>query len=139
MRTRSNRVSFLKKKLSNSIGFPFRHILTETMIQQELEAEGVSYRKRLYTPIITLWIWLCQVIDKDKSCKNAISRIVSYLVAQGETPPSTDTGALTVRRASDLRRDSFYAYFAAQVSIYMNSTKRSCGVDTVSSLLMVPP
>ena len=93
MRTRSNRVSFLKKKLSNSIGFPFRHILTETMIQQELEAEGVSYRKRLYTPIITLWIWLCQVIDKDKSCKNAISRIVSYLVAQGETPPSTDTGA----------------------------------------------
>lgn len=93
MRTISNRVSILKEKLSNSIGFLFRHILTETMIQQELEAEGVSYRKRLYTPMITLWTWLCQVIDKDKSCKNAVSRIVSYLVAQGETPPSTDTGA----------------------------------------------
>ena len=93
MRTRSNRVSVLKEKLSNSIGFPFRHILTETMIQQELEDEGVSYRKRLYTPVITLWTWLCQVLDKDKSCKNAVSRIVSYLVAEGETPPSTDTGA----------------------------------------------
>jgi hypothetical protein len=63
------------------------------MIQQELEDEGVSYRKRLYTPVITLWTWLCQVLDKDKSCKNAVSRIVSYLVAEGETPPSTDTGA----------------------------------------------
>jgi hypothetical protein len=93
MRTISNRVSVLKEKLSNSIGFLFRHILTETVIQQELEAEGVSYRKRLYTPVITLWTWLCQVIDKDKSCKNAVSRTTSYLVAEGETPPSTDTGA----------------------------------------------
>jgi hypothetical protein len=90
---KSNGVAILKEKLSNSMGLPFGDVLTETMIQQTLEDEGVSYRNRLYTPMITLWTWLCQVIDKDKSCKNAVSRITSYLAASGETPPSTDTGA----------------------------------------------
>jgi hypothetical protein len=90
---KSNRVAILKEKLSNGMGLPFRDVLTETMIQQTLEDEEVSYRNRLYTPMITLWTWLCQVIDKDKSCKNAVSRITSYLAASGETPPSTDTGA----------------------------------------------
>jgi hypothetical protein len=90
---KSNRVTILKEKLSNSMGLPFRDVLTETMIQQTLEDEEMSYRNRLYTPMITLWTWLCQVIDKDKSCKNAVSRITSYLAASGETPPSTDTGA----------------------------------------------
>ncbi len=54
-----------------------------------------------------------------------------------EKHPLPVTQELTVRHASDSRRDSFYAYFAAQVSIYINR-KKSCGVDVVSSLLMVP-
>ena len=41
--------------------------------------------------IITVWTWLHQALDKDKSCKNAVSRIVSCLAAH--TPPSTNTGA----------------------------------------------
>jgi len=89
----NNRVAVLKEKLSNSMGLPFGHVLTETMIQQTLEDEEVSYRNRLYTPMVTLWTWLCQVIDKDKSCKNAVIRITSYIAASGETPPSTGTGA----------------------------------------------
>ena len=89
----NNRVAVLKEKLSNSMGLPFGHVLTETMIQQILEDEEISYRNRLYTPMVTLWTWLCQVIDKDKSCKNAVIRITSYIAASGETPPSTGTGA----------------------------------------------
>jgi hypothetical protein len=89
----NNHVAVLREKLSNSIGFPFREILTETMIQQALQDEGISYRERLHTPMITLWTWLHQVLDKDKSCKKAVSRIVSYLVACGNTPPSANTAA----------------------------------------------
>lgn len=89
----NNRLAILREKLSNSMGLPFGDVLTETMIQQALEDEEMSYRNRLYTPMITLWTWLCQVIDKDKSCKNAVIRVTSYLAASRETPPSTDTGA----------------------------------------------
>jgi hypothetical protein len=89
-------VTILRNKFNNGIFFPFQEILNETMIQQILQEENIKYRQRLYTPLITLWIWLRQVLDKDKSCKNAVSGVMSQLVSAG-TPadqiPSTDTGA----------------------------------------------
>ena len=90
-------VTILKEKLSNGIGFPLSDILTETIIQQALKDEQMKYRERLYTPMITLWTWICQVLNKDKSCKNAVSLIISYVTGHApvlkEKTPSTDTGA----------------------------------------------
>lgn len=88
-------VTTLRSKFSNGIFMPFHQVLNETMIQQALQEENIEYRQRLYTPFITLWIWLCQVLDKDKSCKNAVSNTISYLVSAGviDKIPSADTGA----------------------------------------------
>ena len=97
--TIGNRVAILREKFSQSIGLPFAEILTESEIEQALEDEGITYRKRLFCPIVTLWAWISQVLDKDKSCKKAASRVISYLVAEGMTPPSTDTGAYCKARA----------------------------------------
>jgi len=86
-------VAILKEKLFNGIGFPISDILTEAVIQQALKDEQIEYRERLYTPAITLWTWIYQVLNKDKSCKNAVSFIISYLAGHGEKIPSPDTGA----------------------------------------------
>jgi len=43
--------------------------------------------------MVTLWAWLCQVVDADKSCKNALSRVIAYWVSQGQAAPSTRTAA----------------------------------------------
>ncbi len=86
-------VTILKEKFFNGIGFPFKDLLSEAMIQQALQEEGISYRKRLYTPTISLWMWLYQALDKDKSCKDAVSHVISSLSASGEPTPSVDTGA----------------------------------------------
>lgn len=86
-------VTILKEKLSNSVGFPLSDILTETIIQQALKDEQMKYRERLYTPAITLWTWIYQVLNKDKSCKNAVSIIISYVTTHEEKTPSPDTGA----------------------------------------------
>jgi hypothetical protein len=90
-------VTILKEKLFNGIGFPLSDILTETIIQQALKDEQIKYRERLYTPTITLWTWIYQVLNKDKSCKNAVSFIISYLTTHTpvlkEKTPSPDTGA----------------------------------------------
>ena len=72
-------VKTLRERLSNSIGLPFRDILPEDMIQQNLKEENIKYRKRLYTPMITLWTFIRQVLDPDKSCKNAVSGVLSLL------------------------------------------------------------
>ncbi len=97
--TIGNRVAILRQKFAQSIGLPFAEILTESEIEQALQDEGVTYRKRLFCPIVTLWAWISQVLEKDKSCKKAVSRIVSYLVASGQNPPSTDTGGYCKARA----------------------------------------
>ena len=91
--TIGNRVAILREKFAQSIGLPFAEILPESEIEQALQDEGVAYRKRLFCPIVTLWAWISQVLDKDKSCKNALSRLISYLVASGQPVPSTDTSA----------------------------------------------
>lgn len=86
-------VKILRERLSNSVALPFRDILSEDMIHQTLKEENIEYRKRLYDPIITLWVFICQVLDADKSCKKAVSRVLSLLADTGESLPSEDTGA----------------------------------------------
>ena len=91
--TGSDNVSILRNKLSNSVGLPFGEVLPEATIEQALKDAGVSYRKRLFCPIVTIWTWICQVLSKDKSCKNAVSNVASHLSSAGVEPPSTKTGA----------------------------------------------
>ena len=88
--TLGNGVAILRQKFADSIGLPFAEILCESEIEQALQDEGITYRKRLFCPIVTLWAWTSQVLDLDISCKNALSRVISYVVAEGQTPPSTD-------------------------------------------------
>ncbi len=91
--TGSENVSILRDKLSNSVGLPFGEVLSEATIEQALKDAGVSYRKRLFCPIVTIWTWIYQVLSKDKSCKNAVSVVASHLSSAGVEPPSTKTGA----------------------------------------------
>ena len=100
-------VTILKEKLSNSIGFPLSDILTETIIQQALKDEQMKYRERLYTPTITLWTWIYQVLNKDKTCKNAVSLIISYITAHEEKHP---TLVLTVKLENVSKKDLSCVY-----------------------------
>ena len=51
--TIGNQVAILRGKFQQSIGLPFAEILTESEIEQALQDEGVTYRKRLFCPIVT--------------------------------------------------------------------------------------
>ena len=93
-----NRAAILKQKFQDSLGLPFEQVLSEAVLQNELEAQGVSYRQTLYTPVVTLWAWMSQVLDADKSLNNAVSRVIAWLAAAGEAIPSADTGAYSKAR-----------------------------------------
>ena len=106
-------VTILKEKLSNGIGFPFSDILTETIIQQALKDEQMKYRERLYTPMITLWTWIYQVLNKDKSCKNAVSLIISYITGHDwymKKKHLQPTLVLTVKLENVSKKDSSCVY-----------------------------
>lgn len=68
-------VEILQRKLSERAGTPFSDILNDRIIEDALKAAKVTYRQRLFTPIVTLWAFLYQVLDADKSLSNAVKQI----------------------------------------------------------------
>ena len=87
------RVQILKDKFNSSLGLPFKELLPASVIEQALSELKVRYYRRLFDPVVTLWAFLSQVLDTDKSCHNAVSKIIAQLAGEGVELPSTDTSA----------------------------------------------
>ena len=68
-------------------------LLPEASIQSALTAEKVTYRRRLFDPFVTIWVFLSQVLDTDKSCRHAVSRVISWLASENGEIPCSDTSA----------------------------------------------
>ena len=88
----------LKQQFLKSLGFPWTDILSESRLDALLEEEKISYRNRVYTPSVTLWAMLYQVLSADKSLRNTVKCITTWLTAVGVEPPSSDTGAYSKAR-----------------------------------------
>ncbi len=63
-----SRVQILVQQFTSSFGLPFEKILPQAVIEETLKEEKVKYRQRLFDPIVTLWAFLSQVLDADKTC-----------------------------------------------------------------------
>jgi hypothetical protein len=72
--------------------FGFGALLAEQTVQRAMDAEGIGFRDCLFTPLITLWMFLAQVLSADGSCREATARLLAFLTGQaGEsTEPGTD-------------------------------------------------
>lgn len=87
------RAETLKQQFTDSLGLPWQEILPASRLDVILEEEGVHYRNCVYTPVVTLWAWMTQVLDADKSLSNAVKRIIAWVSVAGLPSPSPDTGA----------------------------------------------
>jgi hypothetical protein len=92
-------VKILKEKFTQSLGLPFQNLLPESEIQKVLDELKIKYRQRLFDPFVTLWAFLSQVLDPDKSCHNVVSRVINYLVGEKVELPSTDSSAYCQARS----------------------------------------
>lgn len=95
----TRQVQILKDKFSQSLGLPFQELLPSSVIGQALKELKIRYKQRLFDPIVTLWAFLSQVLDTDKTCHNAVSKIIAYLAGEGVKIPSTDTSAYCQARS----------------------------------------
>jgi hypothetical protein len=83
-------------------GLPFATVLPAAVVEQVFADEGVAFgttKDSVFTPTVTLWAFLSQVLEKDKSCRAAVSRVLALRVAEGQTPCSEDTAAYCRARA----------------------------------------
>ena len=60
---------------------------------QTIINECREFKDRIYTPMVTLLIFIKQVLNPDKSCKKAVANFVAGQLSKGyEDVPSTNTG-----------------------------------------------
>ncbi|QEG28556.1 hypothetical protein GobsT_33380 [Gemmata obscuriglobus] len=73
-------------------GLPFADVLPESCIEQAIQDHGGGWRDEVFTPVVTLWAFLTQVICPVGCCRLAVARVLAWLVARGEPPCGPGTG-----------------------------------------------
>jgi len=79
-------------------GLPFADVLSEDAIQKAFETEDATFADEpdaVYTPAVTLWAFLSQVLFKgeQRSCVAAVVRVGMLLATLEREPCSSNTGA----------------------------------------------
>jgi Transposase DDE domain len=85
--------SFLRRQFLQDGDLPFTNVLTEGIVAQALTAKNVCWVDRIYSPLVTLWVFLGQVLSADHSCRAAVARLIAHRLSQGQRPCSAETGA----------------------------------------------
>jgi hypothetical protein len=86
-------VSTLRRQFLQDGDLPFTDVLTEEVIAQALTAIS-GWLDRIFSPLVTLWVFLGQVLSADHSCRAAVARLIAHRLARGQQRPcSAQTGA----------------------------------------------
>jgi hypothetical protein len=104
-------VRFLRRQFLQDSDLPFTNVLTEEVIAQALTAIS-GWLDRIFSPLVTLWVFLGQVLSADHSCRAAVARLLAHRVARGQSPCSAETGAYC--QARKRLPESFFADVARQ-------------------------
>ena len=86
-------VNILRRQFLQEGKLPFTEVLSANGISQALEAVKVCWNDRIFSPLVTLWVFLGQVLSGDQSCRAAVARLIAHRVSQGLKPCSSETGA----------------------------------------------
>lgn len=85
-------VAVLRRQFLQDGDLPFTDVLTEGVVAPALAAL-TGWLDRIYSPLVTLWVFLGQVLSADQSCRAAVARLIAHRLAQGQRPCSAHTGA----------------------------------------------
>jgi len=102
---------FLRQFLQDG-GLPFTDVLTEGVITDALAIVG-EWLDRIFSPLVTLWVFIGQALSPDLSCRAAVARLIAHRVARGQRPCSARTGAYC--RARQRLPERFFSEVACAV------------------------
>ena len=85
-------IESVRRQFGQADGLPFDQVLSADQIEEALRAENVSWREIVFTPALTLWAFLSQMMDPDSSCRAAVARLLGWLVAHQQPTCSPQTG-----------------------------------------------
>ena len=105
-------VGFLRRRFLQDGELPFADVLTEELIAPALSAL-TGWLDRIFSPLVTLGVFLGQVLSADHSCRAAVARLIAHRLARGQDPCSAQTGAYC--QARQRLPESFFADVACSV------------------------
>src|SRR5215510_2402718 len=81
-------VQFLRRQFLQDGDLPFTDVLTEEAISQALATVG-RWLDRVFSPLVTLWVFLGQVLSADHSCRaghgpGTVAKALADLTKAGE-------------------------------------------------------
>ncbi len=89
----------LRRRFAHNDGLPFCEVLSESSIQAVLDDHQIEFRDRVFTPQVTIWGFLSQVLSEDHSCRDAVSRIIAHRATNGTSVCSPNTASYCKARS----------------------------------------
>ena len=112
-------VSFLRRQFLQDGDLPFTDVLSTEIVTQALAAIDVYWMDRVFPPLVTLWVFLSQVLSQDHSCRAAVARLIAHRISRGQGPCSPDTGAYC--QARKRLPEKFFSTVACQTGRALNA------------------
>jgi hypothetical protein len=76
-----HQVKFLRRQFLQDRDLPFTDVLTEGVLERALSAL-TGWLDRIFSPPVTLWVFLGQVLSADHSCRAAVTRLLARRLAR---------------------------------------------------------
>ncbi len=89
-------------------GLYFAALLPKDHITRAFGAARARWQGWVYTPAVTVLVFLSQCFSRDHSCRKAVARLMARRLTQGLSPCSAQTGAYCTARA-ELPEEALHA------------------------------
>ena len=66
------------------LDFGLGDILPPEDLAAILKEEGATWKSLIYTPLLTTWAFLWQMLSPDRSCRAAVKRIAAWFTSAGQ-------------------------------------------------------
>jgi putative transposase len=76
----------------------FASLLSEDHILEAFGRARLLWQGWVYSPVVTVWVFLAQCLSPDHSCRDAVAQLIAWLVASGRRRCSAETGAYCTAR-----------------------------------------
>ncbi len=112
-------MKFLRRQFLQDGNLPFATALSEATIAPALASIEAPWKDRIFSPLITLWVFLNQVLSADHSCRAAVARLIAHRVSRGQPACSANTGAYC--QARKRLPEKFFSAVACLVGRVLNA------------------
>jgi len=94
----ASQVESLQRQFAQAPGLPFADVLPAELVTRLLHEQDTAFYDRIYTPLVTLAMFLSQCQDADPSQRQAVARLLAHRIAQKQPTCSSNTGAYAKAR-----------------------------------------